>query len=268
MTFKGNTIVLTGASSGIGEQAAKQLAARGARLCLVARRETELARVRRDIKGLGGQAWIYPTDLTDDASIDATLARILDEHPRVDALVNNAGHSIRRPILDALDRAHDYERTMRLNYFGALRMTMGLIPRFVQQRHGHVVNVSTLSAQMPIPLFSAYLASKAALESYSRSLNAELGHLGITASVVYFPMVRTPMSNRTKLYRHMKMMDVDQAAGWIVKALQDRPARVSSRLGTVGGLLMAAVPGPITKLTQPIFRRMDKKLKEKLTNSD
>ncbi|ASK34749.1 short-chain dehydrogenase [Alcanivorax sp. N3-2A] len=265
MRFKGTTIVLTGASSGIGEQAAKQLAARGARLCLIARRETELARVRRDIKANGGQAWIYPTDLTDDTSIDATLARLLKEHGRLDALVNNAAHSIRRSILDTLDRPHDYERTMRLNYFGALRLTMGLIPRFLEQGNGHVVNVSTLSAQVPIPLFSAYLASKAALDSYSRSLNAELGHRGITASVVYFPMVRTPMSNRTRLYRHMKMMDVDAAAGWIVKALRDRPARVGSPLGTFGSLLMAAVPGPAVKYSQPIFRRMDKKLKDKLS---
>jgi short-subunit dehydrogenase len=264
MTFKGNTIVLTGASSGIGEQAAKQLAARGARLCLVARRETELARVRREIKAAGGQAWCYPTDLTDDTSIDATLARILKDHDRVEALVNNAAHSIRRPILDALERMHDYERTMRLNYFGALRMTMGLIPRFLAQGNGHVVNISTLSAQLPIPLFSAYLASKAALDAYSRSLNAELGHRGITASVVYFPMVRTPMSSRTRLYQNMKMMDVDAAAGWIVKALRERPARVGSPLGTVGGLLMAAVPGPVTRLTQPLFRRMDKRLKDKL----
>ncbi|HAJ42579.1 MAG TPA: short-chain dehydrogenase, partial [Alcanivorax sp.] len=189
---------------------------------------------------------------------------ILHEHPRVDALVNNAAHSIRRPILEALDRIHDYERTMQLNYIGAVRMTMGLIPRFLEQGRGQVVNASTLSAQVPIPLFSAYLASKAALDSYSRSLNAELGHKGIQATMVYFPMVRTPMSNRTEIYKHMRMMSVEDAAGWIIKALRDRPARVGKPLGTLGSLVLAAAPGPAVRLTQPFFRRMDKNLKAKL----
>lgn len=264
MSVNGKTIVLTGASSGIGEAAALQLAQRGARLCLVARRELELQRVRRRIRDAGGEAWVYPTDLTDDAAIDATLGRILGDHERVDALVNNAAHSIRRPILESLDRLHDYQRTIRLNYLGAVHLTLGLIPRFLEQGHGQVVNISTLSSQVPIPLFSAYLASKAALESYSRSLNAELGHKGIRATVVYFPMVRTPMSNRTGIYKHMKMMDVEAAAGWIVKALRDQPARVGSPLGTVGGVVMAAIPGPATRLAQPFFRRMDRMLKKKL----
>ncbi|MCC4309844.1 SDR family NAD(P)-dependent oxidoreductase [Alcanivorax marinus] len=267
MSFNGKTIVLTGASSGIGEEAARQLARRGARLCLLARREEELARVQADILADGGRAWIYPTDLTHPDSIDTALDALLAEHPRVDALVNNAAHSIRRPIVDALDRVHDYERTMQLNYFGALRMTMGLIPRFLAQGHGHVVNASTLSAQVPIPLFSAYLASKAALESYSRSLNAELGHKGIRATMVYFPMVRTPMSSRTSIYKHMRMMKVEDAAGWVLKALRDQPARVGSPLGTVGSLVLAAVPGPAVKYTQPFFRRMDRRLKAKLGKS-
>ena len=264
MSFQGMTIVLTGASSGIGEEAAKQLAARGARLCLVARREQELERVQDDIHRKGGRAWIYPTDLTTAASITTSLDAILHEHPRVDALVNNAAHSIRRPILEALDRIHDYERTMQLNYIGAVRMTMGLIPRFLAQGRGQVVNASTLSAQVPIPLFSAYLARKAALDSYSRSLNAELGHKGIQATMVYFPMVRTPMSNRTEIYKHMRMMSVEDAAGWIIKALRDRPARVGKPLGTLGSLVLAAAPGPAVRLTQPFFRRMDKNLKAKL----
>lgn len=264
MTFHNKTIVLTGGSSGIGEEAAKQLAAQGARVCLVARRQAQLERVQEEIQRRGGQAWIYPTDLTNADDINATLDAILQQHSRVDALVNNAAHSIRRPILDALDRIHDYERTMQLNYFGALRMTMGLLPRFLEQGQGQVVNASTLSAQVPIPLFSAYLASKAALDSYARSLNAELGHKGIQATTVYFPMVRTPMSNRTKLYRHMRMMKVEDAAGWIVKALRERPARVGKRIGTLSSLILAAAPGPAVKLSQPFFRSMDKTLKARL----
>ncbi|MGH8539681.1 MAG: SDR family NAD(P)-dependent oxidoreductase [Stenotrophobium sp.] len=264
MNIQDQTIVLTGASGGIGEAAAKQLARADARVCLVARREDELQRVRREIEAEGGRAWIYPCDLADPAALDACAERILREHARIDVLVNNAARSIRRPIVDALDRMHDYERTMQLNYFGAVRLTLKFLPRFLEQRAGHVVNISTMSAQIPIPLFSAYLASKSALESFTRSLLAELSHRGVTATVVYFPMVRTSMSSKTDIYRHMPMMNAERAARWIVAAVDKRPARIASPLGNLGGVVMAAVPGAATRWTQPLFRLMDKRLKQKL----
>ncbi|MDC0663474.1 SDR family NAD(P)-dependent oxidoreductase [Marinobacter sp. SS21] len=260
----GKTIVITGASSGIGETAARQLAAAGAKVCLVARREDELDRVREDIVRAGGMAWSYPADLTDEASLSAVSGRILVEQSRIDVLVNNAAHSIRRPISEALDRLHDYQRTININYLAAVGLTLKLLPRMLEQGEGQVVNISTLSSQVPIPLFSAYLASKAALESFSRSMLAELSDQGIAVSLVYFPMVRTPMSNRTSLYRHMPMMNVDKAAGWIVRAIQTRDARVGSPVGTLGSLALAALPGPVTRLTQPLFRQMDKRLAARL----
>lgn len=260
----GQTIVITGASSGIGEEAARQLARAGARVCLVARRAEELQRVCDGIVAEGGQAWSYPADLADAASVDACCAKLLADHARIDVLVNNAGRSIRRPLLESIGRVHDYERTMQINYFGALRLTLKLLPRFLEQRSGHVVNISTMSSQVPIPLFSAYLASKSALESFSRSLNAEMAHKGVTCTIVYFPMVRTPMSSRTDIYKHMPMMDTAKAARWIVEAAAKRPARVSSPMGTLGGLAMAALPGVVTRLSQPLFRQMDKQLKRKL----
>ncbi|MBO6850801.1 MAG: SDR family NAD(P)-dependent oxidoreductase [Marinobacter sp.] len=264
MRLAGKTVVITGSSSGIGAVAARQLAGLGARVCLVARREEELAEVQRTIVEAGGQAWIYPADLTDEASLDHCAVRILHDHPQVDVLVNNAAHSIRRPITGALDRLHDYQRTININYIAAVGLTLKLLPRMLEQGGGQVVNISTLSSQVPIPLFSAYLASKAALESFSRSLLAELGDRGIDVTVVYFPMVRTPMSSRTSIYRHMPMMDVEKAAGWIVKAVRKKPARVGSPLGTVGSLALAALPGPVTRLTQPAFRQMDRFLKQKM----
>lgn len=263
MKLEGKTIVLTGASSGIGEAAALQLAAAGARVCLVARRADELARVQAAIAAKGGQAWVYAADLADAASIEACAAAILLEHPRIDVLVNNAARSIRRPISESFDRIHDYERTMQLNYFGALRLTMKLLPRFLEQGAGHIINSSTMSAQLPIPLFSAYLASKAALESFSRSLAAELGHKGIAVTTLYFPMVRTAMSGRTKIYSAMPMMKPETAAGWIVKAVAKRPSRVTQPLGALGGLALAALPGPVTRLSQTAFRLMDRQLKKR-----
>jgi len=264
MTIRGKTVVLTGASSGIGECAAKQLARGGARVCLLARRADELERVKNAIEAEGGLVWIYPVDIADAASLEACADLLLQEHPRIDVLVNNAARSIRRPIVDALDRMHDYERTMQLNYFGALRLTFKLLPRFLQQGSGQVVNISSMSTQIPIPLFSAYLASKSALESFSRSLAVEVGHKGIAVTTIYFPMVRTPMSSRTTIYKHMRMMGMEEAGGWIVQAVEKRPARIASPVGSFGSVLLSALPGPVIRLTRPLFKRMDERLQQRL----
>ncbi|MCG7198841.1 SDR family NAD(P)-dependent oxidoreductase [Marinobacter pelagius] len=261
MAISGKTVVITGSSSGIGAEAARQLAQRGARVCLVARRKEELKQVQDSIAQAGGQAWVYPADLTDEQSLGDCADAILADHARIDVLVNNAAHSIRRPITEAMDRLHDYQRTININYIAAVGLTLRFLPRMLEQGEGQVVNISTLSSQVPIPLFSAYLASKSALESFSRSLLAELGHKGIGVSVVYFPMVRTPMSARTQIYKRMPMMDVEKAAGWIVRAIDKRSVRVGSPLGTLGSVALAALPGPVTRLTQPAFRQMDKLLK-------
>ena len=263
-SLAGQTIVLTGSSSGIGEQAAYQMAQLGARLCLLARRRDELERVQQAIQAQGGEAWIYPVDLTSDVQVHDCVAQILQQHPRVDALVNNAGRSIRRPIGEALDRLHDYERTMQMNYTAPVRLTLALLPHFLANGAGQVVNVSTMSTQVPIPLFSAYLASKSALESFSRSLSLEMGDKGIKVSIVYFPIVRTPMSGRTDIYKHLPMMTAIDAAGWLVKAVRDKPYRVSSPSGAIAHVALTAAPASMIKLARPLFRLMDKRLAKKL----
>ena len=259
----GRTVVLTGSSSGIGAAAAGKLARLGATVCLLARREDELDAVRDAILGAGGAAHAYPVDLTDHAQTDAVVAQLLADHPRVDVLVNNAARSIRRPILDSVDRLHDYERTMAINYFAAVRLTLALAPRFVEQGHGHLVISSSMSTQVPIPLFSAYLASKSALESFTRSLVAELGGDGVSATTVYFPMVRTDMSGGTDIYRAMPMLSADRAANWLVKAVVDRPTRVTSLQGAAAEIGMAALPGVLTAGLRPVFRHMDRVLERR-----
>ncbi len=256
----GQTIVLTGASSGIGAEAARKLARLGATVCLLARRHDELEGVRADIEAAGGMAYIYPVDLADAVATAEVGRRLLKDHDRIDAVVNNAGRSIRRSIAQSVGRDHDYERTMAINYFGAVRLTLAVVPRFIEQGHGHVVVSSSMSTQVPIPLFSAYLASKAALESFARSLSAELGHQGVTSTVVYLPMVRTEMSTATDIYQAMPMLSADKAANWLVKAVVDKPTRVTSLPGAAGELAMAVLPGVMTKAAQPLFRRMDKSL--------
>jgi len=264
MKLTGQTVVISGASSGIGADAARKLARLGATVCLLARREEELVAVKADIERAGGVAHTYTVDLAEADQATAVARQLLDDHSRIDVLVNNAARSIRRPIADSTDRIHDYERTMAINYFGAVQLTLALIPRFLEQGYGHVASVSSMSTQIPIPLFSAYLASKSALESFTRSLSAELGSQGLTTTIVYFPMVRTPMSSATDIYQKMPMMSADKAANWIVKAVVDKPTRVTSVPGMVGGLGMATLPGVVTTVTRPLFRRMDKRLARKL----
>ena len=260
MIARGSVIVITGSSSGIGAAAAKQLAARDAIVCLLARRVDELETVAAEIRATGGVAHTYPVDLTDDDATTAVVAQILADHGHIDVLINNAGRSIRRPIRKSLDRLHDHERVMAINYIGAIRITHAVLPSMLERGRGHVVFSSTMSTQLPIPLFSAYLASKSALESYARSLMAELGSSGISTTIVYFPMVRTDMSGATDIYAAMKMLSAEQAGKWLVKAALDQPTRVTSLGGGISQVGMSVLPGVITKLSVPLFRQMDRGL--------
>ncbi len=260
MRAHGQVVVITGSSSGIGAAAARQLAERGATVCLLARRAGALDAAVSDIRARGGDAHAYPVDLTDDAATTDVARRLLADHGRVDTLVNNAGRSIRRPIRESLDRVHDHERVLAVNYLGAVRLTHALLPSMLDHGRGHVVFSSTMSTQLPVPLFSAYLASKSALESYARSLTAELGTSGITTTVVHFPMVRTEMSGATEIYSAMRMMDAERAGGWLVKAVVDRPTRVTSLSGAVAQAGMSVLPGVLIKVSAPLFRRMDRDL--------
>ena len=256
----GKTIVLTGASSGIGEAAAKLLAREGAKLCLVARRQAELERVQREIRAAGGNAWIYPADLSQETQVDACTTAILAEHPQVDVLVNNAARSIRRLVPDSFDRFHDYQRTMQLNYFGQLRMILGFLPGMLKRGSGHIINVSSYSTLIPVPRFSAYVASKSALEGFSRSLAAELVGKGVYVTVINYPLVKTPMTAPTKGYKYLKQMEPDEAAGWIRDAIRKRPVRMATRTAWAWGLWMAAMPTLATAFTGRFMLRRARKL--------
>jgi short-subunit dehydrogenase len=268
MDIAGKIIVITGASSGIGERAAKQLAREGATVCLVARREEELQRVKDEIEADGaGQAWIYPTDLSNRDSLDATTQAILRDHPRIDVLVNNAGRSIRRSVKESLERYHDYERTMQLNYFAAVRLVLNFLPKFFEQRSGHIINVSSMSALMPTPYYSAYVGSKGALDAFSRAIGAELGDSGIAVTTINYPLVKTPMTAPTKIYDYMNLMDPEEAAGWILEAIRTRPAQMTSRLGRAWGLATTVLPGPTMIWTGRMFRYFGKRLQKRAEKS-
>lgn len=232
----GKSILITGASSGIGKAAALRLARQGAKLILAARRQTELDELVEQIRAEGGQASRYAVDLSDFDALDLCVAKLRDEHGAIDVLINNAGRSIRRPITESLDRFHDFERCMRLNYFAAVRLTLKLLPDMLAAGDGHIINVLTWGTLMPSPRFAAYVGSKCALDGFSQSLATELPAKGVAVTTIHYPIVRTPMIAPTKAYRKLPGMSPEQAAGWIEKAVRKRPARIAPSYALLAGL--------------------------------
>ena len=250
--LQGRRILVTGASSGIGEATAKACAARGATVLLVARRADELDRVVAAVAGSGGTAYAYPCDLTDDASVDALVRQVLAAHGGVDMLVNNAGRSIRRSIALSYDRMHDFERTMAINYFAPVRLMLGLLPAMVAQQSGHVVNIQTWGVQVKAPKFAAYIASKTALDTWSRIAGRELYGDGITVTNVRMSLVRTDMIGPTDAYRRAPALTAEQAAAKVVRALEDRPLTVNVLAGSAAEVLNLVAP----RLSDALFHRL------------
>jgi NAD(P)-dependent dehydrogenase (short-subunit alcohol dehydrogenase family) len=242
----GKVVMITGASSGIGRSAAKKAAASGAEVLLVARTAEKLEETRSEIEEEGGTAHIHQCDLSDTDDIDRMAAEVLEQHGRVDILVNNAGRSIRRSIELSYDRFHDFERTMQLNYFGALKLILALMPamrkRSKGRRGGHVINVSSIGVQTHTPRFSAYVASKAALDAWSRCVASEIVDDGVQITTIYMPLVRTPMIAPTKMYDAFPTITPDEAAEMITQAMITKPKKVATRLGSFGELLYNVAP--------------------------
>lgn len=238
----GKVAVVTGASSGIGFTVSKKLAAAGAKVILVARTREKLEETRDIIEKAGGEAYVYPCDLNEMTAIDECAQQILADFGHVDILVNNAGRSIRRAVFESLDRFHDFERTMQLNYFGAVRMIMNFLPAMGKRRNGQIINISSIGVLANAARFSAYVASKAALDAFSRCLSAEVKHLNIDVTAIYMPLVRTPMIAPTKLYDYVPTWSPEKAADTVIKALLDKPKSIATPLGTAAAVSYALWP--------------------------
>ena len=243
---KDKVIVITGASSGIGRATAIKMAVAGAKVILVARGEEKLVETKKEIDDAGGRCWMYTADVSDLMSCDALVARVLKEHGACHFLVNNAGRSIRRGVINSFERFHDFERTMQLNYFGALRLIMGFLPKMIAQRHGHIINISSIGVLSNAPRFSAYVASKAALDSFAACASSEFLDKGIHFTTINMPLVRTPMIAPTKMYENVPTLSPEQAADLVVEAIVYRSVRIATRLGIFGAISHAAAP----RLTQ------------------
>jgi len=240
---EGKVVLVTGASSGIGRAAALRLAGAGATVLLVARSEDLLAEVEAEVAAAGGTAYPCPCDLTDLDQVDVLVSKVLDRHGHVDVLVNNAGMSIRRKVRHSIDRFHDFERPMQLNYFAAVRLTMGLLPAMVERESGQVVNISSWAAVLRPARFSGYAASKAALEAWSDCVQGEVLGDGVVFTNVHMPLVRTPMIAPTKLYHRLPALTVDQAANVVCDAVVSRSRRVTPLAAGLVSWADAVSPG-------------------------
>jgi len=236
-------VVVTGASSGIGEDCALKLASAGAIVILAARTPQKLEDTLAKIEARGGKAFAYACDLSDMADCDRFVKTVLDEHRHVDILINNAGRSIRRSVKFSFDRFHDFERTMQLNYFGALRLIFGFAPKMLERKSGHIINISSIGVLASPPRFSAYVASKAALDAFSWCAAPEFADANVRFTTINMPLVRTPMIAPTKLYDAFPTLSPDEAAELVMSAVIDKPKRVATGLGLAGAVAQAVAPG-------------------------
>jgi NAD(P)-dependent dehydrogenase (short-subunit alcohol dehydrogenase family) len=241
-TVGGKVVLVTGGSSGIGLAAAHKFAEAGATTVICGRDTDKLEEACKEARSRGHSFVAYPVDIADMADCDRFIQLLHEKHGGVDFLINNAGRSIRRAIESSYDRFHDYERTMQLNYFGCLRVTMGVLPGMVARKKGHVVNISSIGVLTNAPRFSAYVASKAALDAWTRCASSEFADQGISFTTINMPLVRTPMIAPTGLYNNVPTLSPEEAADMIAQACIFKPVRIATRLGITGQVLHALLP--------------------------
>ncbi len=240
--IENKVVMVTGASSGIGKAAALRAASAGAKVILVARQKSKLVETQDEIKKAKGKSFIYPCDISDLEDCDRLIKAVIKDHDHIDVLLNNAGRSIRRGVASSFDRFHDFERTMQLNYFGALRLIMGVLPRMQERKSGHIINISSIGVLSNAPRFSAYVASKAALDAFTRCAAAEYSHMNVHFTTINMPLVRTPMIAPTKMYQNVPTKSPEEAADMIVDAIVHRPKRIATRLGIFAEILHLLTP--------------------------
>ena len=250
----GRVVVITGASSGIGEALANRLGDAGAKVLLVARSADKLDEMKTAIEARGGLAFAYPCDLSNADDTQRLVATVLEEHGKVDILVNNAGISIRRSVQKSYDRVHDFERTLALNFLGAVRLIMGFLPGMRAQKQGQVLNVSTIGVQVNVPRYGAYVASKAALDAFSRVLAVEALRDGIKVTTIYMPLVKTPMMASTTIYDAFPMRTAEQAADLIVEGIVHQPKRVATPVGNLFEFAYGVAPNAIDRVLNAAYQ--------------
>ena len=250
----GKVVLVTGASRGIGRVVAQTAAEAGAKVLLVARDTERLEATVDGIRAAGGEAYAHAADLSSFDEVDALAKAVLAQHGGVDVLIHNAARSIRRPIVASMDRFHDYERTMALNYFAPVRLTLRLLPSLIE-RSGTISHVLTMGVLIPGPYFAAYLATKSALDAFGDSLMSELQHEGIHVSSVYLPLVKTEMMAPVEAYAGRRdVMTPKRAATMILDGVVDRRRRVMTPAGAYFAFSNRVTPATTSRILNLIER--------------
>jgi NAD(P)-dependent dehydrogenase (short-subunit alcohol dehydrogenase family) len=250
----GKIVLITGASSGIGKNSAIRLAEAGAHILLVARSPDKLEETAAEIAQLGGMATIHTADISNMEDCDRLVQEVLAQHGHVDILINNAGRSIRRSLELSYDRFHDFERTMQINYFGAVRLTMGLLPSMSERKQGQVINISSIATLGPSPRFSAYVASKSALDAWTRAAAVEYSDRNVRFTNIHMPLVRTPMIEATTIYDSMPVLTPDEATEMVVDAVINKPKRIATQMGIALQVTNAIAPKLSEVIMNTVFR--------------
>ncbi|MBK5229572.1 MAG: SDR family oxidoreductase [Thermoleophilia bacterium] len=251
---RGRVVVITGASSGIGEVVAHRVARAGGIVILVARSREKLEVIRDEIIDVGCEADVFTADISNIDDCERVIKEIIAKHGQIDILVNNAGRSIRRSAASSYDRFHDFERTMQLNYFGALKLILGVLPGMRERKYGHIINVSSIGAQTFPPRFSAYVASKTALDAFSRCIQPEVIGDGVRLTTIYMPLVKTPMTEPTTIYKTFPMITPREASDLVIKGMIGAPRRVTTPLGNVGEVVHAVAPSVADHILATAYR--------------
>ncbi len=224
--LKGKTVLITGASYGIGEKLAYLLSEIELHLILVARTEEKLLMIKKDIEKRAAKVSIYPADLRNSDELEDLLAFIHQLPAGIDVFVSNAGISIKRSIYDSLDRFHDFTRTMAINYFAPVQLLLSLIP-LLKKNEGHIITISTVNALLiPLPFWAAYQASKSAFDIWFQSVAPELNAMGIATTSIYLPLVKTRMILPTPEYQKMPAMFPHHVGKIICKSMYTKKKRV------------------------------------------
>jgi NAD(P)-dependent dehydrogenase (short-subunit alcohol dehydrogenase family) len=251
----GKTVLITGASFGLGEATAQKLGAAGATVLLVARSADKLDELEKSIATDGGRAVAYPTDLTDEAAVSALTKRLTEDHGALDLVVSNAGKSIRRSLHLQYDRPHDFERTIDINYLGPIRLLLGVLPAMCERGTGHIVNISSVGVRVfPGPRWGAYQASKGAFDMWLRSVTPELHAVGVEVTSVYMALIHTRMTEPTPILRKLPGLYPDQAADIVAKAIIERPRTIEPRWTWPAELTSVLLPGPLERAARLWFR--------------
>ena len=261
----GKVVLITGASSGIGRALALKVADAGGEAVLVARTKEKLDEVAHEIEDAGGIAHVYPADLSQIENVGRLGDQVIADLGRVDVLVNNAGRSIRRSVGNSYDRIHDFQRTIDLNYLGAVQLVLKVLPGMRERKSGHIVNVSSMGVQTNTPRFSAYVASKAALDAFSRSIASEIVDDRVAISTVYMPLVRTPMIAPTAHYKYFPSISPEEAADMVADAIVSRNKKQSTIGGRISEVSYATVPrfqDAIANAAYKLFPESDSAKKE------